>query len=146
MDTQAAHRTLAEHLKTTGKQRSTPARRAVLDAVMQTKGHFDVENLYYRLISSGVKISKASVYNTLDVLQECGLVSKYRFAEGKARYEKSFDRPHHHHLICLSCGDIVEFTSEKLERLQEDVCAQNGFKFQSTTLQIFGACTRCTKH
>lgn len=145
MDTQAAHDILTSHLKSGGKLRITPERFAILDAVLQTQGHFDVEGLYYRLITSGVKVSKATVYNTLELLQECGLVSKYRFAENTSRYEKAFGRPQHHHLICLSCGDIIEFVSDRLERIQDDVCAEKEFVPQSTTLQIFGTCSRCTK-
>jgi Fur family ferric uptake transcriptional regulator len=92
-----------------------------------------------------VKVSKATVYNTLELLLECGLVSKYRFAENTSRYEKAFGRPQHHHMICLSCGDIIEFVNEKLERIQDDVCAEKDFLPQSTTLQIFGTCSKCTK-
>ncbi|MBX2991352.1 MAG: transcriptional repressor [Bacteroidetes bacterium] len=145
MDTQAAHEILTKHLKSNGKLRATPERFAVLDAVLQSQGHFDVEALYYRLISNGVKVSKATVYNTLELLQECGLVSKYRFAENTSRYEKAFGRPHHHHMICLNCGDIIEFTSDRLERIQEEMAHGKGFEIQSTTIQIFGTCAKCTK-
>jgi len=145
MDTQAAHEILTKYLKSQGKLRSTPERFAILDEVLQTQGHFDAESLYYRLITGGVKVSKATVYNTLELLQNCGLVSRYRFAENTSRYEKAFGRPHHHHLICLECGDIIEFVSDKLERIQNEVCSEKDFKAQSTTLQIFGSCSRCRK-
>ena len=97
------------------------------------------------MISGGIKVSKATVYNTLELLQECGLVSKYRFAENTSRYEKAFGRPHHHHLICLECGDIIEFVNERLERIQVDVCSEKNFKAQSSSLQIFGTCSKCKK-
>lgn len=145
MDTQTAHEILTKHLKSGSKQRATPERFAILDEVLRTQGHFDAESLYYRLITGGVKVSKATVYNTLELLQSCGLVSKYRFAENTSRYEKAFGRPHHHHLICLECGDIIEFVSNKLERIQNEVCNEKDFKAQSTTLQIFGSCSRCRK-
>ncbi|MBM2839558.1 MAG: fur [Bacteroidetes bacterium] len=145
MDVHAAHEILTTHLKASGKQRSTPERFAILDAVLESQGHFDVEGLYYRLITNGIKVSKATVYNTLELLQECGLVSKYRFAENTSRYEKAFGRPHHHHLICLDCGDIIEFVNEKLDRIQDDVCNEKSFKAQSSTLQIFGTCSKCKK-
>ncbi|MEK7250932.1 MAG: Fur family transcriptional regulator [Bacteroidota bacterium] len=145
MDTHAAHEILTNHLKSSGKLRATPERFAILDAVLQSQGHFDVEGLYYRIISNGVKVSKATVYNTLELLQECGLVSKYRFAENTSRYEKAFGRPHHHHMICLNCGDILEFTNDRLERIQEEIADSKDFKVQSTTIQIFGTCQKCTK-
>jgi Fur family ferric uptake transcriptional regulator len=145
MDNDAAHEILSEYLKSKGNARATPSRFAVLDAVLQTQGHFDAEGLYYRMLSSGVKISKATVYNTLDLLQNCGLVSKYRFAESTSRYEKAYGRPHHHHLICLSCGDIIEFVNEKLERIQDEACREKNFQPQSSTLQVFGSCIKCRK-
>jgi len=145
MNNQAARDVLTNHLKAGGKQRITPERYAILDAVLESQGHFDAESLYYRLIGSGVKVSKATVYNTLEILQECGLVSKYRFAENTSRYEKAFGRPHHHHLISLQCGDIIEFINEKLDKIQEDVCSEKNFIAQSSTLQIFGTCSKCKK-
>jgi Fur family ferric uptake transcriptional regulator len=145
MDNQGAREILANHIKSSGKQRLTPERNAILDTVLEIQGHFDADALFYRLHGNGVKVSKATVYNTLDLLQECGLISKYRFAENTSRYERSFGKPHHHHLICLHCGDIIEFINEKLERLQEDVCLENKFASQSSTVQIFGTCSKCRK-
>jgi Fur family transcriptional regulator, ferric uptake regulator len=145
MDNQAARAVLTDYLKSSNKQRTTPERYAILDVVLEIQGHFDAESLYYRLLATGVKVSKATVYNTLDILQGCGLVSKYRFTENSSRYEKAFGRPHHHHLICLHCGDIIEFISEKLDTIQEDVCAEKSFVARSSTLQIFGTCSKCKK-
>jgi Fur family ferric uptake transcriptional regulator len=145
MNPEAAREILAKYLKNTRGLRATPERYAVLDAVLQTQGHFDAENLYYRLIAGGMKISKATVYNTLELLLRAGLVSKYRFAEKTSRYEKALGRPQHHHLICLQCGDILEFISDKLERIQEEVCADREFVSQSSSLQIFGTCSKCRK-
>ena len=145
MNSEAAHDILAKYLKSSGNRRATSERYAILDEVMRTQGHFDAEGLYYRLITNGVKVSRATVYNTLDLLQNCGLVSKYRFTENSSRYERSFGRPHHHHLICLGCGDIIEFVNERLERLQNEACAEKEFFPQSSTVQIFGLCGKCKK-
>jgi Fur family ferric uptake transcriptional regulator len=145
MALEAPREILSRHLKAKGKLRSTPERFAVLDAVLQCPGHFDVESLYYRMLSNGTRISKATVYNTLELLQQCGLVSKYRFAEKTTRYEKTVGRPSHHHLICLECGEIIEFVNERLNRLQDDVCDDRGFVPQSSSLQIFGRCAQCRK-
>ena len=145
MDVDAAHAVLTKYLKAHGKLRATPERFAVLNAVLQSQGHFDAENLYYRMLTKGSKVSRATVYNTLDLLQECGLVSKYRFAENTSRYEKAFGRPHHHHMICLACGDIIEFVSDRLEKIQNEMCAEKDFDAQSSTVQIFGTCSSCRK-
>jgi len=143
MNAEAALDILQKHLKSQGNLRFTSARMAVLSAVTQSQGHFDADDLYYRLISGGKKISRATVYNTLDLLQECGLVSKYRFTEHSSRYEKAFGKPHHHHLICLQCGDLIEFVNERLNKLQEEVCTDKNFAPQSSSLQIFGTCAKC---
>jgi Fur family ferric uptake transcriptional regulator len=145
MNPEAAREILTKYLKENRKLRSTPERFAVLDAVLQIQGHFDAEGLYYRLIAGGMKISKATVYNTLELLLKAGLVSKYRFAEKTSRYEKALGRPQHHHLICLQCGDIIEFVNDKLERIQEEVCGEKAFSPQSSSLQIFGTCATCRK-
>ena len=145
MDGEAAREILAKYLKSTGNKRATQERNAILDAVMATQGHFDAEGLFYRLVSNGVKVSRATVYNTLDLLQDCGLVSKYRFTENSSRYERSFGRPHHHHMICLECGDIIEFVNERLEKIQNELCTEKNFFPQSSTVQIFGLCSKCRK-
>jgi len=145
MNVDAAHEILSKYLKSSGKRRGTPERYAILDEVMRIPGHFDAEGLYYRLITDGVKVSRATVYNTLDLLQNCGLVSKYRFAENSSRYEHSYGKPHHHHMICLACGDIIEFVNERLERLQHEACAEKNFSPQSSTVQVFGLCSKCQK-
>jgi Fur family ferric uptake transcriptional regulator len=145
MNVEAAQEILLKHLRASGNLRSTSSRLAVLDAVLQIQGHFDAESLYYRMITSGKKISKATVYNTLGLLKECGLVSKYRFTEHRSRYEKAFGRPHHHHLICLQCGDLIEFVNDRLNKIQEDVCTEKNFSAQSSSLQIFGTCAKCRK-
>lgn len=144
MDLQAARETLTAYLKD-NNLRSTPGRFKILDEVMRGSGHFDADELYTRLRNKGVKVSRATVYNTLDVLVNCGLISKYRFGENHSRYEKAFGRPRHDHLICLGCGDIIEFVSDKLVRIQEEVCKEKNFKAQNSTLQIFGYCSKCQK-
>jgi Fur family transcriptional regulator, ferric uptake regulator len=145
MEYEAAREILTRFLRESGKHRSTPERFAILEAVLRTQGHFDAEGLYYRMIAEGAKVSKATVYNTLDILQSAGLVSKYRFAEKTSRYEKAFGRPQHHHMVCLSCGDIIEFVNDKLERIQEEVSHARGFRPQSYSLQVFGTCAKCSK-
>ncbi len=134
--------TFTEYLKK-GNYRITPERFLVLDAVLSYDGHFDADELFFRVKTNGVRVSRATVYNTLDLLQDCGVVAKYRFGENHSRYEKTFGKPHHDHLICLQCGDIIEFVNKKIEKVQEEVCTDNNFKPQSASLQIFGTCAKC---
>jgi Fur family ferric uptake transcriptional regulator len=142
MDTAAAKETLDAYLRQK-KLRPTRERMLLLDEIMRTDGHFDADQLYASLSTKGLKASRATVYNTLDLLVECGLISKYRFGDSHSRYEKAFGRPRHDHLICLDCGDIIEFVSEKLDRIQKEVCEENDFTLQNSTLQIFGTCSNC---
>ncbi len=142
MDNSEARESFKEYLKA-DKFRITPERFQVLDAVLSFDGHFDADDLFLQLKGSGSKVSRATVYNTLELLQDCGFVSKYRFGESHSRYEKTFGRPHHDHLICLECGEIIEFASEKLAKLQAEVCRENDFQAQSSSLQVFGICAKC---
>ena len=144
MDPHSAKQSLTSFLKER-KLRNTPERIEILEEVMKSTGHFDADDLHGKLRAKGAKVSRATVYNTLDLLLECGLISKYRFGENHSRYEKAFGRPRHDHLICLSCGDIIEFVNEKLNKLQDEVCREKNFKVQNATLQIFGLCSKCQK-
>ena len=110
---------------------------------MHTNGHFDADELHASLVAKGLKASRATVYNTLDLLVECGLISQARFGENHSRYEKAFGRPRHDHLICLECGDILEFVNAKLDKIQKEVCDEKKFTMQNATLQIFGTCAKC---
>lgn len=142
MDYSSAKETLEHYLKEKNL-RSTRERHTILEEIMDGDGHFDADEFYTRLKNKGSKVSRATIYNTLDLLVECGLISKYSFGQSHARYEKAFGRPRHDHLICLECGEITEFVNERLIKLQEDVCKENGFRLQSASLQIFGTCSKC---
>ena len=142
MDIAAARETLTQYL-TEKRLRPTRERFLLLEEIMRTSGHFDADELYTILTGKGLKASRATVYNTLDLLVECGLISRYRFGENHSRYEKAFGRPRHDHLICLECGDIIEFVNEKLDKIQKEVCEEKKFKPHNSTLQIFGICSKC---
>lgn len=142
MDISAEKETFTEFLKS-NKLRVTQERFILFEEIMKGSGHFDADELYTQIRSKGLKTSRATVYNTLDILVECGLISKYRFGDSHSRYEKAFGRPRHDHLICLKCGEIIEVMNPELERMQEEICRKNDFTYQSSTLQIFGHCSAC---
>lgn len=127
-----------------GQFRITPERFEVLDAVLAWDDHFDADHLFIDLKNKGSKVSRATVYKTLSLLHECGLVSRYRFSQGHAQYEKTTDRPHHDHMVCTKCGKIIEFENSRVVRLQDDACAVFGFKPTYHSFQIFGVCLDCT--
>jgi Fur family transcriptional regulator, ferric uptake regulator len=127
-----------------GQYRITPERFEVLDAVLAWDDHFDADNLFIYLKSKGSKVSRATVYKTLNLLHECGLVSRYRFSQGHAQYEKTTGRPSHDHMVCTKCGKIVEFQNPEVERIQAESAASYGFTPSYHSLQIFGTCQECT--
>jgi Fur family transcriptional regulator, ferric uptake regulator len=123
----------------------TKERVAVLKEVFSSHSHFEPENLYLRIKDSGSKASRASVYRTLSLLVESGLVEKVTRTEKSNVYEHTFGHTHHDHMICDGCGRIIEFYSEKLENLQKEICIGNGFEGRSHTLEIHGYCAECKK-
>lgn len=127
------------------KYRVTPERFEILDAVLECNGHFDADELFLKMKTLGSKVSRATVYNTLDKLTECGIVSRYRFGERLARYEIMYGNEHHHHVICRSCGKIEEFVDKRLERFARDAATTLKYSFQDTVLHIYGICSDCQK-
>ncbi len=121
----------------------TKERTAVLNEVYSFDGHFEPEYLYSRIKDSGSKASRASVYRTLSLLVECGLVKKVTRTEKGNIYEHTYGHTHHDHMICDICGDIIEFFSEKLENLQDEICEKNSFVGSSHALEIRGRCKKC---
>ena len=127
------------------KYRVTPERYEILDAVLECDGHFDADELFLKMKNSSSKVSRATVYNTLDKLTECGILSRYRFGERLARYEIMYGHAHHHHLICRSWGKIEEFVDKRVERFAKDAAKSLHYQFQNTVLHIYGVCPDCRK-
>ncbi|MDA8077427.1 MAG: Fur family transcriptional regulator [Nitrospiraceae bacterium] len=121
----------------------TRERFAVLEEVFSAPSHFDPEQLYARIRASALKASRASVYRTLSLLVESGLVEKVSRSGRGNIYEHTYGRRHHDHMICDVCGEIIEFYSENLENLQLDICGSNNFEGMSHTLEIRGHCENC---
>ena len=126
-----------------GGLRVTVERRAILEHAVSHLGHFDAEELLASLRRSGSRVSRATVYRTLARLVEAGLVRKHPLDDGRAFYEPAFDRAHHEHLVCVRCGEILEFVQDEIERLQEEICREHRFLPVSHSLQIYGTCERC---
>ena len=123
----------------------TRERTAILKKAFSCNGHFDPESLYLDIKQEGLKASRASVYRTINLLCECGLVEKVMQTEHGALYEIALGTPHHDHMLCIECGRIIEFFSGDLERIQEDLCVKQGFQGVSHSLEIRGYCKKCLK-
>jgi Fur family ferric uptake transcriptional regulator len=102
-----------------------------------------VDRLLDHFRHQGVQVSRATVYRTLNTLVEVGLLRKIDMGDRQALYEPTEGREHHEHMICVRCGEILEFVEPEIERLQQEVCRRNGFEPLDHTLQIYGVCQAC---
>jgi Fur family ferric uptake transcriptional regulator len=125
------------------KLKLTGERMEILGTIFQKDVHFDAEELHADLKQKGRDISRATVYRTLDLLVQCGLVRKSSLGSTHANYEAAHENEHHDHLICLNCNKVIEFFRPDLETLQEAICAEQRFKPLHHSLQIFGICSDC---
>lgn len=131
-----------QFLKERGR-RFTKERAVILMKALSLRGHFDPESLYLQIKETGSKASRASVYRTLNLLCECGIIGRVRKAEHGTIYERTPGDEHHDHMICLQCGKVIEFYSEELESLQDNICKEQGFRGRSHSLEIRGYCRKC---
>jgi len=125
--------------------RMTRERRAILDEMLEVRGHFDADQLLMLFRRKGRPVSRATLYRTLARLVDAGIVHKIEMATGQARYEPMFGRHHHDHLVCVECGRIFEFENRDIERLQEEVCRRKKFTMTGHTHQIRGSCESCSE-
>lgn len=129
-----------EYLATQGL-RLTKQREQVARALADASDHLSADELAERLRSEGV--SKSTVYRTLQLLVEAGLADGQDYGDGRLYYELMVGRHHHDHLVCLACGQLIEFHSPEIERLQDNVSQAHDFDVVSHTHKLFGYCARC---
>ena len=122
--------------------RKTPERFAVLYEVYQTKDHFDVDSLFGKMKDNKHRISRATVYNTLDILVECDLVSKHQFGKNLAQFEKAYGYKQHDHLICTDCHKVVEFCEPISQNIQNTVGELLEFKIMHHSLILYASCNK----
>ncbi len=123
-----------------GKNRITPERFEVLEAALEYEGHFNADDLYILMKNSNSRVSRATVYKTLELLAQCELLSKRNFGDNTNRFESSFKKQVHDHLICVDCGKIIEFADPRIKQLPEQLSENLGFNFESYSFNIFGRC------
>ena len=134
--------TIKKALKKEGL-RYTHQRQAIWDELSASAEHRDAEKIYLALYNSGLKVSRATVYRTIDVLVKNNLVRKLDLGDGRARYENKIDTAHHDHLICVQCGKIEEFMDNVIENRQEVIVENFGYRLIRHIHQLFVICDEC---
>ena len=140
---EAAHTQFSRYL--VAKSLRYPSeRQAVVGAVFEKHRHFEADDLLVWARAHHPRVSRATIYRTLELLVAAGLVRQMTFGDRSAQhYEQVLGIPHHDHLICLACGRVEEVFSAALEREQDALCERNGFEVHHHNLEVFGLCRRC---
>jgi Fur family transcriptional regulator, ferric uptake regulator len=138
----AAHERLAAWIVSRGLK-ATRQRDLIVDTFFSTEGHLSVEELLEKAKQRDATLGAATVYRTMKILTDAGLASARHFEGGQTRYEAALDRHHHDHLICTSCGTIVEFENERIEELQDRVAGEHDFTVTHHKMELYGLCKDC---
>jgi Fur family ferric uptake transcriptional regulator len=139
------HEIFLRFLKSEGL-RFTSEREIILNEAFSIHEHFEAEDLVFSIRRHGHRVSKATVYRTLALLVQSGLLREVIFGERHSHYEHVFGHKHHDHLICLKCGKIIEFSDQTIERLQKSVCGRYRFEPVRHRMEIMGTCEDCARH
>ena len=131
----------------TKRLRMTRERSIIVDEVFSSHEHFDADQLVQRLAqrSDGRRVSRSTVYRSLNQLEEAGLIRKVARQDNRELYEHDYGYPQHDHLICSNCGELIEFRNKDISNLLEDVAREHGFRINGHRLEVYGRCNKCCR-
>jgi len=125
--------------------RSTEQRRIIIDTFFEQAEHVTIDELLDKVRSLDARVGYATVYRTMKMLVDGGVVQEHKFGDGFTRYELADEHAHHDHLICLECGSITEFEEPLIEELQDRIAARYGFAVHAHKHELYGICKKCLK-
>jgi Fur family ferric uptake transcriptional regulator len=123
----------------------TEERKVVLGEIFLHPGHLEAEDLWHSLRRKKKRASRATVYRTLDLLVDSGMVRRVDLGHGHSHFEHVLGHTHHEHMICLKCGKVIEFSDKDMEGDLSKLCKKSGFEHTSHCFEIFGHCGKCRK-
>ncbi len=127
------------------KQRKTTERFAILDEIYSSEDHFDIDSLFERLRLRKKNISKATIYNTIELLLACKLIIRHQFRQNTGVYEKSLEYLQHDHLVCTVCNKVIEFCDPRIQLIKSSAGKKIRFEVLNHSFNLYGICKACNE-